>query len=198
MERRLSAEEGVGTMFQGWGFLLVEVWILIALALLIGLFVGWVIWGRAPAVMGKGAASSNELARLRADLAAEQARARDCQAELARLQTEAGSASAEAEAFPSAETVADTNSGTAEAPGIKPATLSAPRDGAPDDLKRIKGIGPKLEALCNRLGFWHYDQIAGWSDAEIAWVDANLETFKGRVTRDDWVAQAKVLAAEKG
>lgn len=79
--------------------------------------------------------------------------------------------------------------------GSKPATLSAPRDGSADDLKAIKGVGPKLENLCNSLGFWHFDQIAGWSDAEIDWVDAHLEGFKGRVRRDDWVAQASALAS---
>ena len=69
------------------------------------------------------------------------------------------------------------------------------RDGKADDLKLIKGVGPKLEALCNRLGFYHFDQVAGWTADEVAWVDQNLEGFKGRVTRDDWVAQAKILAA---
>ncbi|MEC3860080.1 hypothetical protein VK792_02175 [Mesobacterium sp. TK19101] len=78
--------------------------------------------------------------------------------------------------------------------GIKPSTLEAARDGQPDDLKQIKGIGPKLEQLCNRLGFYHFDQIAAWSADEVAWVDANLEGFKGRVSRDGWVEQAKVLA----
>ena len=81
------------------------------------------------------------------------------------------------------------------APGLKPATLSAPKDGKGDDLKKIKGIGPKLEALCNRLGFYHYDQIASWTAEEVAWVDQNLEGFKGRVSRDNWVDQAKTLAS---
>jgi predicted flap endonuclease-1-like 5' DNA nuclease len=44
------------------------------------------------------------------------------------------------------------------------------------------------------LGFWHFDQIAAWTADEVAWVDANLEGFRGRVTRDQWVAQAKTLA----
>lgn len=79
--------------------------------------------------------------------------------------------------------------------GTRPEALDAPRGGEADNLKEIKGIGPKLEILCNTLGFYHFDQIAQWSEAEVAWVDANLEGFKGRVTRDDWVAQAKVLAA---
>ena len=78
--------------------------------------------------------------------------------------------------------------------GTRPATLSAPRDGEADDLKRIKGIGPKLEKLCNDMGFYHFDQIAAWTADEVAWVNANLQGFKGRVSRDEWVAQAKLLA----
>jgi NADH-quinone oxidoreductase subunit E len=79
--------------------------------------------------------------------------------------------------------------------GKKPKALKAARKGKADDLKLILGIGPKLEELCHKLGFYHFDQIAAWTDAEIAWVDDNLEGFKGRVTRDKWVVQAKILAA---
>lgn len=79
--------------------------------------------------------------------------------------------------------------------GTKPAALAAPRDGGADDLKRIKGVGPKLEQTCNSLGFYHFDQIAAWTADEVAWVDQNLVGFKGRVSRDDWVAQAKLLAS---
>ena len=81
--------------------------------------------------------------------------------------------------------------------GTRPAALDGPRDGKADDLKKIKGVGPKMEKLCNSLGFYHFDQIASWNKAEVAWVDANLEGFKGRVTRDTWVEQAKLLAAGK-
>ncbi len=79
--------------------------------------------------------------------------------------------------------------------GTRPEALSGPRDGKADNLKEIKGIGPKLEKLCNSLGFYHFDQIANWTPDEVAWVNANLEGFKGRVTRDTWVDQAKILAA---
>ena len=79
--------------------------------------------------------------------------------------------------------------------GVKPAGLSEARGGKADNLKAIKGIGPKLEVLCNSLGFYHFDQIANWTAEEIAWVDDNLEGFKGRVTRDAWVEQAKLLAS---
>ncbi|WP_181892936.1 NADH-quinone oxidoreductase subunit NuoE [Falsiruegeria mediterranea] len=78
--------------------------------------------------------------------------------------------------------------------GDKPATLDAARDGKADDLKMIKGVGPKLEGALNGIGIFHYDQIAAWTEAEVAWADQNLVGFKGRVSRDDWVAQAKLLA----
>jgi len=77
----------------------------------------------------------------------------------------------------------------------QPSGLDAARNGQADDLKRINGVGPKLEQLLNSLGFFHFDQIAAWTASEIAWVDENLQGFKGRVTRDNWVAQAKTLAA---
>ncbi|PZQ99254.1 MAG: NADH-quinone oxidoreductase subunit E [Cereibacter sphaeroides] len=82
------------------------------------------------------------------------------------------------------------------ATGVKPKTLAKPRGEKADDLKEIEGIGPKLEALCYSLGFYHFDQIANWTADEIAWVDANLTGFKGRVTRDKWVAQAKLIVTE--
>jgi NADH-quinone oxidoreductase subunit E len=75
----------------------------------------------------------------------------------------------------------------------RPRALKAPRKAGADDLKLIKGVGPKLEALLHSLGFYHFDQIAGWTAAEVAWVDDNLEGFKGRVSREDWVAQARAL-----
>jgi predicted flap endonuclease-1-like 5' DNA nuclease len=77
----------------------------------------------------------------------------------------------------------------------RPVALEAARDGRADDLKEIKGVGPVLEKLLHSLGYFHFDQIAAWTAAEVAWVDDNLEGFKGRVTRDDWVPQARILAA---
>lgn len=83
--------------------------------------------------------------------------------------------------------------GTGE--GTKPEMLSEAREGGPDNLKEIKGIGPKLEQLCHSMGVFHFDQIASWGPDEVAWMDANLQGFRGRVTRDDWVGQAKILAS---
>ncbi|MEM9640380.1 MAG: NADH:ubiquinone oxidoreductase [Pseudomonadota bacterium] len=83
----------------------------------------------------------------------------------------------------------------AEDPGVKPEGLAAAREGGPDDLKQIKGIGPKLEAMLHGMGYFHFDQVAAWTGQEVAWVDQNLEGFKGRVTRDQWVTQAHTLAS---
>lgn len=78
---------------------------------------------------------------------------------------------------------------------VRPAALTAPAEGEADDLKKIKGVGPKLEELLHSLGIFHFGQIAGWGVPEVAWMDSNLEGFQGRVTRDDWVGQAKLLAS---
>ena len=78
---------------------------------------------------------------------------------------------------------------------VRPEALSGARNGGADNLKMIKGVGPKLEIMLNELGFYHFDQIAGWSAAEVAWVNDNLTGFKGRVSRDNWVEQARKLAS---
>jgi predicted flap endonuclease-1-like 5' DNA nuclease len=74
--------------------------------------------------------------------------------------------------------------------------LSAPRGGKADDLKVIEGIGPALEKLLHAQGIFHIDQIAGWSDADVAAVDAEMAKFKGRIARDRWVAQARIIVTE--
>lgn len=80
----------------------------------------------------------------------------------------------------------------------KPALMmDAPEGGQADDLKKITGVGPKLEETLNSLGIWHYDQVAKLTKKDIAWVDERLR-FKGRIERDDWVGQAKALADAKG
>ena len=76
----------------------------------------------------------------------------------------------------------------------EPETLSAARGGQADDLKLLKGVGPKLEQTLNGLGIYHFDQIAAWTDADTAWVDMRLK-FKGRIRRDGWIAQAGQLAS---
>lgn len=66
--------------------------------------------------------------------------------------------------------------------------------GEPDDLRKIKGIGPKLNTLLGELGVARYDQIAAWTAADVAEIDPYLGTFKGRIERDGWIEQAGFLA----
>jgi predicted flap endonuclease-1-like 5' DNA nuclease len=203
-------------MFQNWGFLLTEIVVLLALAALLGLFIGWLIWGRRSNV----SIDTSEADRLRASLAECKARGDEARAKLARLEAEliearaaAASATKAAVAMPAAAISAPVIAPAAPvvvAPAAfmavpepaaaptqtatKPKGLTEARGGVPDDLKLVKGIGPALEKLCHKLGYFHFDQIASWTDTEIAWVDDNLEGFKGRVTRDEWVVQARDLA----
>ena len=143
----------------------------------------------------KAEAARAEQARLAAAQAeSEAARAKKAEAEAARMAADAESATPSGSAGLGEDYDGDgIHEGTNE--GTRPAGLDAPRDGKADDLKMIKGVGPKMEKLCNSLGFWHFDQVASWTADEVAWVDANLQGFKGRVSRDTWVEQARLLAA---
>jgi predicted flap endonuclease-1-like 5' DNA nuclease len=67
--------------------------------------------------------------------------------------------------------------------------------GPPDELTRMKGVGPKVAALLNGMGVIRYDQIAAWTDDDVARVDGQLGAFKGRIVRDQWVEQARLLSA---
>jgi NADH-quinone oxidoreductase subunit E len=102
---------------------------------------------------------------------------------------------AKAETAPKAAAKTATAPIVAEGPGKKPKVMKAPRKAGADDLKMIKGVGPKLEGLLNDMGFFHFDQVSKWGADEVSWVDQNLEGFKGRVSRDNWVSQATALAA---
>lgn len=77
----------------------------------------------------------------------------------------------------------------------KPTLLEKAREGLADDLKLIWGVGPKLEAMLHRMGVFHFDQVASWTELNLRWVDQKLEGFKGRAVRDKWIEQAKKLAS---
>lgn len=81
------------------------------------------------------------------------------------------------------------------AAGLKPQLLSSPRNGKKDELSLIWGVAEKLEARMNRMGIWHFDQIADWSPDHIKWFEHEVEGFKGRLERDKWVEQSRKLAS---
>lgn len=85
---------------------------------------------------------------------------------------------------------------TPSKPDVAEATTApSAESGQGDDLTRIKGLGPKLSAMLGTMGVTRFDQIAAWDEAEIDRVDSKLGRFQGRIRRDDWVTQAKLLAA---
>lgn len=76
-----------------------------------------------------------------------------------------------------------------------PFPVNSANDVDPDDLLRIKGVGPKLARMLYDMGITHYAQIAVWSASDIAAVDARLGPFAGRIERDEWTEQARLLDA---
>ena len=78
----------------------------------------------------------------------------------------------------------------------RPKGIAKARGGKADDLQRISGVGPKNEGILHKLGFFHFDQIAAWTATEVNWVDDHLR-FGGRIKREEWIRQARLLADGK-
>lgn len=178
-------------MFQNWGFLLGEIWGLIALAAVLGLFAGWLIWGRRPVEIVTDTAEADQLRRALGEC---ESKSRSMTSRITTLERDLKETQIRLAAAPPAPAPVTAPVAALKSPS-RPASLSAPRDGRADDLRLIKGVGPKLAALLHSLGYYHFDQIAAWTPSEIAWVDENLEGFKGRMIREEWVEQARALAA---
>jgi predicted flap endonuclease-1-like 5' DNA nuclease len=89
----------------------------------------------------------------------------------------------------------DALGGMGEVVAAAAADSQVSRDEQADDLTRIKGLGPKLARLLHEFGVTRFEQIAAWNEADIARIDAQLGTFQGRIARDNWVEQARYLAA---
>lgn len=106
---------------------------------------------------------------------------------------EAGAAVPAREAIKATETAPPAGLDTEEP---TPAPAPAPAPASSDDLRRIKGLGPKLVTLLGEQGVTNFAQIAAWDDADIDRIDAQLGRFQGRIRRDNWVEQAKLLAAD--
>lgn len=76
----------------------------------------------------------------------------------------------------------------------RPPLLAAP-PANPDNLRKIKGIGQAFEKKLNRLGVYHYRQIAEWTPSQQTWI-GDFFGISGRIERDDWTGQAARLVAE--
>jgi len=78
--------------------------------------------------------------------------------------------------------------------GINSHARVEPAKGPGDTLTQLKGLGPKAASILNDLGVTRFDQIASWNEADVAAIDARMGAFKGRIAKDRWVDQAKLLA----
>ena len=156
---------------------MLEYWYLCLIALTIGVVTGWWIWARpAPAELAAPEPIAVPAAKPVPPKPLEPVRPDIVPAEPARF--------AAVEPVVTAPPPPAATGGPAIAPAV----------GAPDNLRLIKGIGPKLDTLLASLGVLRFDQIAAWTDADIAEVDPYLGSFKGRIGRDNWVDQAGYLA----
>lgn len=169
-----------------------EILIFLILAFILGFLLA-MIWFRSR----KSPDQSQTIESLRTDLAAcKQARA-DLEAQVASKGTpdSAPKKEAPAAAKPAkTKEVFETDAPKPEAFGG--ANLESAKAN-PDDLKKIKGVGPVMEGILNGHGCYTFEQVAGLSDKDVEWVAANINTFPDRIVRDDWVGQAKKLAKAK-
>ena len=94
---------------------------------------------------------------------------------------------------PAVTTKAEKAPVAAPAPAPEPAAAPAAEGEILDDLKKLKGVGPVLEKKLHDIGVTSFAQIASWGPEEVAAMDEKLN-FKGRIDRDGWIEQAKILA----
>ncbi len=164
-------------------------WIVFALALAVGLLVAWWIFAR-------GSSNGRASARRPDVLDEGTAPAQRNQALIDAPPAAAGTMAGIGEIIAAAahdEVVHATPPAPEDAPAA-PVAKPMPAAASGDDLSRIKGVGPKLVALLQGLGVTSFAQIAAWDDAEVERIDAQLGAFAGRIQRDNWIEQARLLA----
>jgi len=83
----------------------------------------------------------------------------------------------------------------AKATEAKPAAPKAGKAAAGGDLKKLSGVGPALEKKLMAAGVTSLEQVAAWTEADVTKIDEEL-SFKGRIEREGWIAQAKELTAK--
>jgi len=158
-------------------WLAAQMWVLLALSLVLGLLAGRWIWRQPQS--NRDDEADKELAQLRS-------RIEESDAEKAKLRSQ----------LLEYETVQRQSGSEQDNTEVDPILYESASDGNADDLKLIKGIGPQLEKMLNDMGIYYYHQIAAWTDSQAAKIDERLR-FKGRIMRDNWRAQASALSSNR-
>lgn len=158
-------------------WLIWEMWIVLALFFAGGVIAGWIVRGRSDETDAPAAKQLGFATRMDAQRQAEP--------------------KPEPAAEPAPEPMASPEPAPSGDPHARPdsgrETAAAPAVGAGDELTAIKGLGPKAAEKLQTMGVTRYAQIAAWSDEDVARFDRELSA-RGRIVRDEWVAQAKSLA----
>ncbi len=180
---------------------LIELILWLLLAFFIGAIIACLLRGGRDQTQAAAAREEEEAARRAAAerAAAEKAAAERAAAEKAAAERDAAEKAAAEKAAAekaAAEKAAAEKAAAEKAAAPKPYGLAAPLGGKADNLTRIRGIGKQINGILNDLGIWHFSQIASWTEQDIAWVDERLK-FKGRIEREEWVKQARLLAEGK-
>ena len=98
-------------------------------------------------------------------------------------------------AKPAAAKATEAKPAAAKATEAKPAAPKAGKAAAGGDLKKLSGVGPALEKKLIAAGVTSLEQVAAWTEADVSKIDEEL-SFKGRIEREGWIAQAKELTAK--
>jgi predicted flap endonuclease-1-like 5' DNA nuclease len=188
-------------------YLVAQIGWLLLIAFLLGALIGYAVW-RACGVpwlksesTAQRRALEDRVAALEWENVVLERAATSAEAAVGKLEAERAVSAAEIEprnlsAMPATSVVAPAESATRlqPLPEASAAFLAAPRDGKPDNLKLIRGIGPRLEKILNAMGVYHFDQIASWTESDLATVDSRLGDFAGRALRDKWIEQSRKFA----
>ncbi len=196
-------------------YVFLEVLVFIVLAALLGLGAGWWLWARERPTLGTPAATDGnaadahpgqdvpdqDLEALRERIAALEEERDEALARLTRCSEDrdalAGLARQLSDVAPGRHTMAEMAAmplaSAEQMAEARPAFALDGPAGEPDDLKRISGIGPRIEQQLNDIGVYHFRQVAAFTQEDVAWINHHLP-FQGRLEREDWIGQARILA----
>lgn len=184
-------------------YLIVQIFILLLVAGLLGLVLGWYLTRISAAnsrsdLQARLRASKNDAKALRSELDALSTAKKNGDIERRLLSDELADLRAQLDA---AERTADPVAIAADASGAQGSMVDLPvqermgdEDVGEDNLQKIKGIGPKIAEVLRELGVRRFEQIATWTPEDIDWVNERLR-FKGRIEREEWIPQARALVA---